>query len=103
MARNTPLKWIQTQGGWASAKMLLDTYGHYLPDEHAGYANAITRAPKRPYAAPHRSDGARGARPAQAPQTESRVIPALSRPREWSARRDSNPRLPAWEEVSRIA
>ena len=23
---------IQAQGGWASAKMLLDTYGHYLPD-----------------------------------------------------------------------
>ena len=29
MARGTPLKWIQQQGGWSSARMLLDTYGHF--------------------------------------------------------------------------
>ena len=41
MARGTPLKWIQDQGGWASAKVLLDTYGHFMPSESHGYADAI--------------------------------------------------------------
>ena len=36
MARSTPLKWIQQQGGWASAKLLLDTYGHFMPSESSG-------------------------------------------------------------------
>jgi integrase len=31
MARGTPLKWIQAQGGWTTAKLLLDVYGHFLP------------------------------------------------------------------------
>ena len=38
MARGTPLKWIQQQGGWSSARMLLDTYGHFMPSEQSGYA-----------------------------------------------------------------
>jgi len=42
MARGTNLKWIQAMGGWSSAKMLLDVYGHYLPSESAGYADALT-------------------------------------------------------------
>lgn len=41
MARGTPLKWIQDQGGWSSAKVLLDTYGHFMPSESHGYADAI--------------------------------------------------------------
>jgi len=41
MARMTPLKWIQEQGGWASAKMLLDVYGHFMPTEMGGFANAL--------------------------------------------------------------
>ncbi len=41
MARGTPLKWIQEQGGWASAKMLLDVYGHFVPREMRGFANAL--------------------------------------------------------------
>ena len=51
MARGTPLKWIQAQGGWASAKMLLDVYGHFMPEESGGYANALAApetAPRRP-------------------------------------------------------
>jgi hypothetical protein len=36
-----PLKWIQEQGGWASAKVLLDTYGHFMPSESHGFADAI--------------------------------------------------------------
>ena len=42
MARGTNLKWIQAQGGWSSAKMLLDVYGHFMPTESAGYADALT-------------------------------------------------------------
>jgi integrase len=33
MARGTPLKWIQAQGGWTTATLLLDVYGHFLPSE----------------------------------------------------------------------
>jgi hypothetical protein len=42
LARSTNIKWIQAQGGWASAKGLLDTYGHYLPTETTGYADALS-------------------------------------------------------------
>jgi hypothetical protein len=31
-------------GGWASAKLLLDLYGHFLPTESTGFADAITAA-----------------------------------------------------------
>jgi hypothetical protein len=46
MARGTNIKWIQTAGGWTSAKMLLDVYGHYLPTESAGFADALTGPPR---------------------------------------------------------
>jgi hypothetical protein len=52
MVRGTKLKWIQAQGGWASAKLLLDTYGHFLPTETTGYADALSGDPRRPYTAP---------------------------------------------------
>lgn len=45
MARGTNLKWLQAQGGWSSAKMLLDVYGHYLPTESQGFADALATAP----------------------------------------------------------
>ena len=41
MARCTPIKWIQQQGGWTTAKVLLDTYGHFMPSESRGYADVI--------------------------------------------------------------
>jgi len=41
MARGTPLKWIQDQGGWSTAKVLLDTYGHFMPSESRGFADVI--------------------------------------------------------------
>jgi integrase len=44
MARGTPLKWIQEQGGWSTAKVLLDTYGHFMPSESRGFADAIPAA-----------------------------------------------------------
>ncbi len=65
MARGTNLKWIQAQGGWTSAKLLLDTYGHFLPTETTGYADALSGGPGRPYTAPV-------ARRPRAPQRPSR-------------------------------
>ncbi len=47
----------QRQGGWASAKILLDTYGHFMPTETFGYADALT-APDATIR--HQSDGAGG-------------------------------------------
>ena len=52
LARGTNLKWIQAQGGWASAKVLLDCYGHYLRKETTGYADALSVGSKRLYPAP---------------------------------------------------
>ena len=51
IARGTNLLWIQEAGGWASAKMLLDVYGHFMPTESASFADAIT-APNGTPAAP---------------------------------------------------
>ena len=39
-------------GGWASAKLLLDLYGHFLPTETTGYADSLADTPKPPYTAP---------------------------------------------------
>ena len=59
LARGSNLKWIQAMGGWASAKLLLDLYGHYLATESSGYADALSirstpvqYAPERPQTAP---------------------------------------------------
>jgi len=52
MARGTNPKRIQARSGWASAKLLLDTCGHFLPTETTGYADALSGDPGRPYTAP---------------------------------------------------
>ena len=44
LAAGTPIKWIQARGGWSSAKLLLDTYGHFIPQEMRGFEDAL--APK---------------------------------------------------------
>lgn len=41
LAAGTPLKWIQERGGWTTAKVLLDVYGHFMPTELRGFADAI--------------------------------------------------------------
>ncbi len=95
MARGTPLKWIQAQGGWASAKVLLDTYGHYLRDETTGHADTLGDAPERPYTAPRRIAAASSlpATGAQARKTRGGT-PTSVRP-SWWARPDSNGGPPA--------
>ncbi len=77
LARGTNLKWIQTMGGWASAKLLLDLYAHYLPTESTGYADALSDAPERPYAAPARKKAATAKRgiPKRRTSTGASVAP----------------------------
>jgi integrase len=41
LARGTPIKWVQAQGGWSSARMLLDVYGHAIKREMQGYSDAL--------------------------------------------------------------
>ncbi len=95
MARGTPLKWIQAQGGWASAKVLLDVYGHHLPSESTGYADALSDSAGRHQTAPAESQAAElSASPASMP-ADSRAVPPGSRaPVRW-ARQGSNLRPPA--------
>jgi len=50
LSRGTPLKWIQAQGGWTIAKVLLDTYGHWPPTESRGFVDALTTAENAPQA-----------------------------------------------------
>ena len=95
MARGTNLKWIQSQGGWASAKMLLDTYGHHLPSESTGYADALADAPERPYTAPRPERAAAATTRPRTPHPESRTPARTSRPADWWARLDSNQGPPA--------
>jgi integrase len=41
LARGTPINWVQAMGGWASATMLLDRYGHFMREETTAYADAL--------------------------------------------------------------
>lgn len=41
LAAGTPIKWVQTHGGWSSARLLLDTYGHFLPREMGGFEDVL--------------------------------------------------------------
>lgn len=41
LARGTPIEWVRRMGGWSSAKMLLDVYGHFIPSEMSGFSNAL--------------------------------------------------------------
>ncbi|MAI77776.1 MAG: hypothetical protein CL917_02430 [Deltaproteobacteria bacterium] len=62
LAFGTNLKWIQNMGGWSSAKLLLDLYGHFLPTESTAFADAIDGR-KRHYTAPTRRDAGGGGIP----------------------------------------
>ncbi len=95
MARGTNLKWIQAQGGWASAKLLLDTYGHYLPSESTGYADALSDAPERPYTAPNFAREAAATDGPTDSNTESRTPTRDSTGGKWWARPGSNGGPPA--------
>jgi hypothetical protein len=82
MARGTNIKWIQTAGGWTSAKMLLDVYGHYLSTESAGFADALTGPPRSAdgtHTAPGRSRAAaiKSPRIARAWSSSERMEPTI--------------------------
>lgn len=47
MARGTPLKWIQAQGGWTTAKLPLDACGHFLLSEYTGLRGRPVTAAER--------------------------------------------------------
>ncbi len=50
LARGTPIEWVRAMGGWSSAKMLLDVYGHYMPREMRGFSDSLTPADRtRPH------------------------------------------------------
>ena len=87
IARGTPLKWIQERGGWTTAKMLLDVYGHFMPSEMHGFADAMTTAPHGPQTAP---------RPRMAaPLLRKGVSKPLNRQRETGSRWPDSNRRPA--------
>ncbi len=48
LARGTPIEWVRAMGGWSSAKMLLDVYGHYMPKEMRGYSESLAPDLTRP-------------------------------------------------------
>lgn len=81
MARGTPLKWIQEQGGWTTAKVLLDTYGHFMPTESRGFADALSATSDGPPAAPAERAAAGG--PKRPRETQRlRVVTPPRRPRQ---------------------
>ncbi len=59
LSRGTPIKWVQTQGGWTTAKVLLDTYSHFMPSEMYGFADALAAGNGTP-AAPGTEDAGAG-------------------------------------------
>ena len=87
VARGTPLKWIQERGGWTTAKMLLDVYGHFMPSEMQRYADVVTTAPHGPQTAPrHRL---------AAPLRRRSFSKPLNRQRETGSRWPDSNRRPA--------
>ena len=43
LAEGNPIKWVQAQGGWQNASLLLDLYGHYMPTKSSGLAEAVAQ------------------------------------------------------------
>jgi len=87
IARGTPLKWIQERGGWTTAKMLLDVYGHFMPSEMEGYADALTTAPRGTQTAPRQRMAA--------PILRRGALKPLNRQRETGSRWPDSNRRPA--------
>ena len=85
LARGTPIEWIQSRGGWASAKLVLDLYGHFLPSDYSGFADALCGAnigSPKPLAAPQAHPALEERR-----ATRARVPKNLRTPRRWLAPR----------------
>jgi hypothetical protein len=60
LARGSNLKWVQEAGGWASAKVVLDVYGHFMPAETRGFADRIAAPDGPSHARVARDEGAAG-------------------------------------------
>jgi len=52
LSRGTPIKWVQAQGGWTTAKVLLDIYADYMPEETRGFADRLFTVENAPPAHP---------------------------------------------------
>lgn len=59
------------RGGWTTAKVLPDTYGHFMPTESRGFADALAAA----------SDGPQAALAGSAPRCDPQISPKSPTPR----------------------
>ena len=82
LAAGTPIKWVQERGGWTTAKILLEVYGHFLPRETHGYADRIAAPDGAPAAPQH------AAVSASRPSARSKIAPRKGK--SWCRRADSN-------------
>jgi hypothetical protein len=55
LSRGKPIKWVQAQGGWTTAKVLLDTYADYMPEGSRGFADRLFTAENAPQTHPQRA------------------------------------------------
>ena len=96
LAAGTPIKWIQDRGGWTTAKILLDVYGHFLPTEIRGFADVVAGfqpAGNAPQAHPASLS------PRHCLRAKS-AKPLSSRRERWSRRPDSNRRPADYESAA---
>ena len=54
---------MQAQGGWTTAKILLDTYADYMPEETRGFADRLFTAENAPEAHPQQAAALAGPDP----------------------------------------
>jgi len=93
LAAGTPIKWVQAQGGWTTAKLLLDVYGHFLPGESRGFADVIagqSNVAGRLYTSPDLQ-----AKLASRNERLGKYAPRMGK--RWSRRPDSNRRPADYE------
>ena len=63
LSRNAPLLYVQKQGGWASAAVLLRVYSRWLPPDVEGLALQPSATPAQPAPRATGGDGLESAEP----------------------------------------